>query len=85
MNQVLKDNVYRLGNNHHVDHLAKLGGMDEEEHRVFMLLHKGLSDINIQADLNLSRKSYERIEKTVRIKLSLALFELINKSMDGQL
>lgn len=84
MNQILKDSVYKLGNNQHVEFLSNVGGMDEEERNVFMMLHKGYSDITIQTDLNLSRKAYDRIERTVRTKLTLALFECINRAMDSQ-
>lgn len=82
MNQAIKDNVYKLGNNDHVNFMAFVSGMDDEESQVLMMLHQGCSDITIQNDMGLTRKSYDRIERTVRVKLALGMFQLINDAMD---
>lgn len=84
MNQVLKENVYKLGNNEHVEFIADLSGMDEEEKILFMYLHKGYSDLTIQNEMSLSRKAYDRIERTVRTKLTLGIFQCINIAMDSR-
>lgn len=81
MNQILRDNVYNRGTQRHVDFLAELGGMNEEEKQVFQLTHEGKSDTYIQDTIGLSRKGYDRIMEAVRAKLLLAVFECINNSM----
>lgn len=82
MNQVLKDSVYGMGTDKQVDFMANVGGMNEEEHAVFKLLHRKKSDTYIQYELGLSRKSYDRIVESVRAKLLLAVFYCINYAMD---
>lgn len=84
MNQVLKDRVYRMGTQKQVDYISKIGGMNEEEYNVFNLIHHGYTDLYIQEELNLSRKSYDRIIESVRAKLLLAVFECINYKIDKE-
>lgn len=83
MNQILKDTIYGKGTDRQARFMAELGGMNEEETAVLMLIHKGRTDITIQQDLSLSRKSYERVEESVRAKLLLAVFECINSKMNS--
>lgn len=82
MNQILKDAVYNKGTQKQLDFMAKIGGMNEEEKKVFQLTHEGKSDLYIQDELNLSRKNYDRIIESVRAKLLLAVFECINHYME---
>jgi hypothetical protein len=81
MNQVLKSVVYGKGTRKQAEFMADIGGMNDEERQMFLLIHDGESEIGIQAEMGLSRKSYERIEELVRAKLSLAVFECINAYM----
>ena len=81
MNQILKDSVYNRGTQKHVDFLAALGGMNEEEKKVFQMTHDGKSDTFIQDEIGVSRKTYDRIMEAVRAKLLLAVFECINNCM----
>lgn len=82
MNSVLKTTIYGKGNSAQVKFLAELGGMNDEESRMLTLIHKGHSEVYIQQEMCLSRKSYERIEESVRAKLLIAVFHCINKCMD---
>ena len=82
MNQILKDRVYQYGTQKHVDFLAELGGMNDEETKVFNLIHQGKSDLFIQEELSIGRKCFARIEESIRAKLMLAIFECINTKME---
>lgn len=79
MNQILKDAVYTRGTKSKAIYMAKLGGMNDEETEVFMLLHDGKTDLFIQEELGLTRTSYARIEESVRAKLLLAVFDCIDR------
>lgn len=82
MNQILKDRIYRYGTQKQVDFMAELGGMNEEERKVFNLIHQGKSDLFIQEELNIGRKCFSRIEESIRAKLMIAVFECINTKME---
>lgn len=82
MNQVLKDAIYGKGTSEQIEFMARLGGMNEEELTMFKLFHQGKSDIYIQQEMNISRKTYSRIEEAVRAKLTIAMFTCINKTYD---
>ena len=82
MNQILKDIVYGKGTQRQVNFMAELGGMTEEERSVFQMIHEGQTDLFIQEELCLDRKTYKRIEEAVRAKLLIAVFECINCHME---
>lgn len=82
MNQVLKDRVYHYGTQKQIDFIATIGGMTEEETKVFKMIHDGKSDLYIQEEIGVSRKTYNRIEESIRAKLMLAIFDCINHRMD---
>lgn len=82
MNQCLKDSVYNRGTKKQAVFMAEIGGMNEEETEVFLLIHSGKKDQVIMDVMGLSRKSFERIVEAVRAKLLLAVFECINAHMD---
>lgn len=82
MNQTLKNTVYGKGTLDQVRFIAELGGMNEEEQKLFELLHFGKSDLFIQEELNISQKTYKRIEESVRAKLTIAIFTCINRAYD---
>lgn len=82
MNQVIKELIYGKGTMRQVEFMAKLGGMNEEETKVFKLLHQLKSETYIELELGMSRKTYERIEESVRAKLLIAVFTCINKTYD---
>lgn len=84
MNQVLQNRVYNRGTKKQAEFLADIGGMNEEERQIFMLLHDGKTELFIQEEVGLSRKAYERIEESVRAKLLLAVFECINECYDNR-
>ena len=81
MNQVLKNSVYRKGTQRHINFMADLGGMNQEERDVFQLLHEGYSDLDIQTEKCMSKSAYESVEEQVRSKLLLAVFDCINERM----
>ena len=82
MNQILKDVVYSKGTQRQVNFMADLGGMNTEERQFFQLVHEGKTDLYIQEELGVTRKTYVRIEESVRAKLLIAIFECINCHMD---
>lgn len=82
MNQTIKEVVYKKGSARQINFIAEIGGMDEEETSVFKLIHEGRSDEYIIDVLSLSRKSYKKIEDSMRTKLVVALFECINSHMN---
>ena len=82
MNQCLKDAVYNRGSQKHVDFIAKIGGMTDEEKSVFQLIHDGQTDLFIQEEIGLSRTAYRKVEDSVRAKLLLAVFECINECLE---
>lgn len=82
MNRILKDTIYTKGTQRQVDFLAAVGGMNEEEYRMFCLTHDGKSDEIIQSEMCIGRKTYERILESMRAKLLLAVFECINHYKD---
>lgn len=82
MNQFIKDTVYGKGTQKQVDFMKLLGGMNEEESKLFQMIHEGKTDVYIQEELSLSRRSYLRVEESVRAKLLLAVFDCINHRMD---
>ena len=83
MNQVLKDHVYGLGTKDQINYMASLGGLSEEETLFLQLAHAGMTDLYIQQELGLSRKSCDRVESAVRAKLTIAIFRCINRCMDA--
>lgn len=81
MNQTIKEVVYKKGSHKQINFIAEIGGMDEEETSVFKLIHEGRSDEYIIDVLGMSRKSYKKVEDSMRTKLVVALFECINGYM----
>jgi len=82
MNQIIRNLIYMKGTTEQCEFMAKKGGMNEEEKRLFFLIHDGRNELYIQEEMGLSRKSYERIEESVRQKLLIAVFECINIHME---
>lgn len=82
MNQHLKECVYNKGTMKQVNFIADVGGMNDEERQVFTHIHNGKTDVYIQDVMCLNRKAYERIEESVRSKMSIAVFECINFYMN---
>lgn len=84
MNQKIKNVVYTKGTKKQAEFMARIGGMNEEEKEVFLMLHEGKTTDCITITMGLSRRSYERIEESIRAKLLLAVFECINKHMESE-
>lgn len=82
MNQCLKNAVYNKGTDAQAKFMAELGGMHEEEYEIFMLIHKGHTDLFIQEERGITKPAYQRIEDSIRSKLLLAVFECINYKMN---
>lgn len=79
INQTIKEVVYGKGTNEQIMFLAELGGMNEEETELFKMLHDCKSDIYIMQKLNLTNRSYAKIEQSVRSKLTIAVFTCISR------
>lgn len=84
MNQVLKETVYGKGTQEQVEFIQNLGGMNPTEKQIFQMLHDGKGDLDIQMDLALDRKTYERMVYNVRQKTAIAVMSCINLAMLGQ-
>ena len=82
MNQIIKDIVYGKGTQKQLDFLSKIGGMNEEETKIFNLIHQQQTDLDIQLEMGMDKKTYARVEESVRAKLLLAIFECINCHME---
>ena len=83
MNQTIKEVVYKKGSAKQIRFIADIGGMDSEERQVFELIHEGRSDEYIIDVLGMSRKSYKKVEDSMRTKMVVALFECINSHMNN--
>lgn len=84
MNQVLKGSVYGKGTKRQIDFMAEAGGMNEEEATLFQLIHEGRTDLDIEMAMSLDRKARERIEESVRAKLTIAIFHCIDFTMQEE-
>lgn len=84
MNQTLKETVYGKGTKRQAEFMAELGGMNEEEKEMFFMMHEGKTDQVIMDYMNLSKRSYKRVEESVRAKLLLAIFDCINYRMNEE-
>lgn len=83
MNQILKDHVYSMGCRAEVQFMSEIGGMNTEEKKVFELYHDGKTDIYVQEELGIDKKTLARIEESLRTKLTVAIIKCINFSMDN--
>lgn len=81
MNQTLKTFVYALGTTEQIEFLAKLGGMTDIEREFFRLSHEQKTDLYIMEELHISRKRYDVIYQSVRLKTAVAVFDCINSKM----
>ena len=82
MNQILKNRIYSYGTQKHVDLLAKLGGMNEEETKIFNLNHQGHTDLYIQEEMGISKSCLGRIEESISAKVKIAVFDCLNYRID---
>lgn len=82
MNQILKDVVYGKGTQKQIDFIAEIGGMNEEETKIFNMIHRKVPDEVIQDELGICKNSYRRVEESIRAKLTIAIFECINCHME---
>ena len=81
MNQTLKDCIYSKGTDRQLAFLAELGGMNEEEIKAFTMFHNGEKDRYIMSKLLLDEKPFKKLERSVRDKLIIAVFECIHIAM----
>ena len=84
MNQIIKRTVYGKGNNQQIEFLEELTGMNDEEREVFERLHRQESDLTIQTEMGLDKKSFALIEELLRVKLAIGVIECINFTMDNK-
>lgn len=81
MNQTLKDCIYSKGSERQLVFLAELGGMTEKETTAFRMFHTGEKDRYIMSKLDLDEKPFKKLERSVRDKLIIAVFECIHIAM----
>lgn len=84
MNQALKDRVYGKGTKKQLLYMAELGGMNEEQRTVLLMLHEGKSDTFIEDTMGITRETRKRIEDAISAKLSIAIFHCIDVAMDAE-
>lgn len=78
MNQALKFDVYQLGTDEQAEFISVCAGLNELERNVFMAWHHGTEDLDIIADYGLSDKTYRPLERRIRSKIAIAVFDCIN-------
>lgn len=83
MNQAIKECVYGKGTAEQIAYMARIGGMNEAEKELFEMLHENKTDTYIMDVMGLNRKTYEKIESSMRTKLVIAIFECINNHMNN--
>lgn len=83
MNQVLKDHVYGMGCEQEIGFLSDIGGMTGEEDAVFRLLHKGCTDLYIQEEMSIDKKTLARLEESIRTKLTVAVIKCVDFALDN--
>lgn len=83
MNQTLKDSVYTLGTDRHVDAIAAHGGMTAEEKQMFLYFHRGEKDTYVMSKMSLDEKPFKALEKKVRKKFLVGLFRLLDYAIDN--
>lgn len=81
MNQTLKDCIYSKGTDRQLAFLAELGGMNDKERKAFEMFHRGEKDRYIMSKLDLDEKPFKKLERSVRDKLIIAVFECIHIAM----
>ena len=84
MNQIIKDVIYSKGTQRQIEFMANAGGMNDEEREVFQMIHEGKTDLYIQEEMSLSRKSLDRVVESIRAKLTIAIFHCIDYTMDKE-
>ena len=83
MNQILKRCVYRMATVQQAKFLARLGNMDEDETEILLALNKGKDDQYIMDQLGVTKNAYDLIERSMRAKILLAVFNCINFRMEA--
>ena len=78
MNQALKNDVYQLGTDETAEFVAVCAGLNQVEHDIFMAWHRGDGDLDVMADNGLTETSYKPIERRIRTKVAIAVFDCIN-------
>lgn len=82
MNPVLRKSVYQMGNQKQLDFLKMVTGMNEEEQRMFQLLHGIDSEECIMAEMGYTnKKTYKDAEQLIRKKVAVGIMESINAYM----
>lgn len=84
MNQCLKRTVYQRGTKKQAEFVAAKSGMNERETQLLLLLHDGKDDDFIEYEMGCGRKTVKLIEESMRAKLLLYIFELINLQREAE-
>lgn len=82
MNQVLKDHVYGMGCEAEIGFISDIGGMTAEEDAIFRMLHKGKTDLFIQEEMGIDKKTLGRIEESIRTKVTVAVIKCVDFALD---
>lgn len=78
MNQALKERFYSNGTPRHIQYVASVGGMTEEESAVLKLLHEKRDDEFIMDALSMDKKRLAQVEKMVGMKTAYAILHAID-------
>ena len=78
MNQAFKNEIYQLCTNAQAEFICNHAGLTEKEMEIFWAWREGEEDINIAADyLDGNEKKLKAIERKIRTKISIAVFDCI--------
>ena len=78
MNQAIRERFYSQGNKHHVEYIAQVSGMSEQEAELFRLLHNGADDLLVESTMSIDRKRRTQLEKMVAQRVSFAVLHALD-------
>lgn len=82
MNQCLQSCVYTMGNRKQCEYIAELGGMNDEEREIYLMLHEGTTADAIQGLRPIDRKAYEKVEDSIRKKFAVGVIACVTYKME---
>ena len=78
MNQALRERFYSQGNKKHIDYVARVSGMNEQEAEIFRLMHNGADDLMVESAMCIDRKRRSQLEKMVAQRVSFAVLHALD-------
>ena len=78
MNQALGERFYSQGNKKHIDYIARISGMNDQEAEIFRLMHNGADDLMVESTMCIDRKRRARLEKMVAQRVAFAVLHALD-------